>query len=152
MNNDEKYCFSCGEVIKKEAEICPKCGVNQLKRRTTSALEVHCFSCGAKIKKEAEICPKCGVRQISTSSGTGQMITQIGNERHINKHLFVWVFSFLLGWFGVDRFMRGQIGIGIVKLLFDWFAIWALIDWIIALTKYSVQGEEFVFVDGRWKE
>ena len=26
---DEKYCSSCGAVIKKEAEICPKCGVRQ---------------------------------------------------------------------------------------------------------------------------
>jgi hypothetical protein len=26
----EKYCSSCGEVIKKEAEICPKCGVRQM--------------------------------------------------------------------------------------------------------------------------
>lgn len=25
----EKYCSSCGEVIKKEAEICPECGVRQ---------------------------------------------------------------------------------------------------------------------------
>jgi RNA polymerase subunit RPABC4/transcription elongation factor Spt4 len=26
---DEIYCSSCGAVIKKEAEICPKCGVRQ---------------------------------------------------------------------------------------------------------------------------
>ena len=26
---DEQYCSSCGEVIKKEAEICPECGVRQ---------------------------------------------------------------------------------------------------------------------------
>ncbi|MFO8015626.1 MAG: NINE protein [Candidatus Woesearchaeota archaeon] len=26
---DEAYCSSCGEIIKKEAEICPKCGVRQ---------------------------------------------------------------------------------------------------------------------------
>ena len=26
---DEKYCSSCGSVIKKMAEICPKCGVQQ---------------------------------------------------------------------------------------------------------------------------
>ena len=26
---DEKYCSSCGAVIMKEAEICPKCGVRQ---------------------------------------------------------------------------------------------------------------------------
>jgi len=32
---DEHYCSSCGEVIKKEAEICPECGVRQ-KRSSTS--------------------------------------------------------------------------------------------------------------------
>ena len=26
---DEKHCSSCGAIIKKEAEICPKCGVRQ---------------------------------------------------------------------------------------------------------------------------
>jgi predicted RNA-binding Zn-ribbon protein involved in translation (DUF1610 family) len=26
---DEKFCESCGQAIKKEAEICPKCGVRQ---------------------------------------------------------------------------------------------------------------------------
>lgn len=26
---DEQYCSSCGEVIKKQAEICPECGVRQ---------------------------------------------------------------------------------------------------------------------------
>ncbi|MCL2793448.1 MAG: TM2 domain-containing protein [Spirochaetaceae bacterium] len=27
--SDEVFCRSCGSVIKKEAEICPKCGVRQ---------------------------------------------------------------------------------------------------------------------------
>lgn len=26
-NASEEYCSSCGEIIKKEAEICPECGV-----------------------------------------------------------------------------------------------------------------------------
>jgi TM2 domain-containing membrane protein YozV len=26
---DEKFCVSCGVAIKKEAEVCPKCGVRQ---------------------------------------------------------------------------------------------------------------------------
>lgn len=26
---DENFCSSCGAIIKKEAEICPKCGVRQ---------------------------------------------------------------------------------------------------------------------------
>jgi TM2 domain-containing membrane protein YozV len=27
--SDEAFCSSCGAIIKKEAEICPKCGVRQ---------------------------------------------------------------------------------------------------------------------------
>ena len=33
---DEKYCSSCGAIIKKEAELCPKCGVRQRGGRTSS--------------------------------------------------------------------------------------------------------------------
>jgi TM2 domain-containing membrane protein YozV len=29
---DEMFCSSCGAIIKKEAEICPKCGVRQKRR------------------------------------------------------------------------------------------------------------------------
>ena len=32
---DEHYCSSCGEVIKKEAEICPECGVRQKSSSTS---------------------------------------------------------------------------------------------------------------------
>jgi predicted RNA-binding Zn-ribbon protein involved in translation (DUF1610 family) len=28
-NTDDAYCISCGHIIKKEAEICPHCGVRQ---------------------------------------------------------------------------------------------------------------------------
>lgn len=40
---DEQFCSSCGEVIKKEAEVCPECGVRQQssssgKERTTAAI------------------------------------------------------------------------------------------------------------------
>ena len=30
---DEAFCSSCGAIIKKEAEICPKCGVRQRPNR-----------------------------------------------------------------------------------------------------------------------
>jgi len=63
---DEKFCSSCGAIIKKEAEICPKCGVRQIALAVPSPVskKKYCSSCGELILKEAEICPKCGVRQL----------------------------------------------------------------------------------------
>ena len=60
-----------------------------------------------------------------------------GAGKTIDKNLHVWVWCFLLGGLGLDRFMRGQIGLGVAKLLFGWvtLGLWALIDWIIALSK-----------------
>ena len=76
-------------------------------------------------------------------------------EKRINKHVFVWVFTFLIGGLGVDRFVRGQIGLGVLKLLTaGGCGIWALVDWIIALIKaYGsayAGSEEFVFENGKY--
>lgn len=70
-----------------------------------------------------------------------------GDGKTVNKHVFVWVGNFLFGGFGVDRFMRGQTGLGVFKLLltlFGWILfglgtiavwIWVMVDWIIAMVK-----------------
>ena len=76
-------------------------------------------------------------------------------EKRINKHVFVGVFTFLIGSLGVDRFVRGQIGLGVLKLLTGGgCGIWALVDWIIALIKaYGsayAGSEEFVFENGKY--
>ena len=56
--------------------------------------------------------------------------------KSINKHVFVLVFSYALGIFGVDRFVRGQTLIGLVKLLtFGGFGFWYLADLVIAIIK-----------------
>jgi len=74
-------------------------------------------------------------------------------EKRINKHVLTWVGCFLFGLLGVDRFMRGQIGLGILKLITGGgLGIWDLVDWIIALTKLGKYKGDFVFVDGKWAE
>lgn len=76
-------------------------------------------------------------------------------EKRYNKHLFCWVFTWLLGSLGIDRFMRGQVGLGVLKLITGGgCGVWALIDWIICLTKAYGSAmsnqEELVFIDGNY--
>lgn len=77
-------------------------------------------------------------------------------EKRYNKHMFCWLFCWFLGGLGVDRFMRGQVGLGVLKLLScGGCGVWALIDLIIAITKVygsSCAGsEEVVFVNGEYQ-
>ncbi|CAK1249274.1 TM2 domain-containing protein [Fructobacillus fructosus] len=76
----------------------------------------------------------------------------------INKHVFVWVCNFLVGYLGVDRFVRGQIGLGIFKLLIgSWitFGIWPFVDFIISVVKaYSTYSDtqDITFLNGRYSK
>jgi len=96
--------------------------------RTKGADEVFCSSCGEIIKKE-------------------------GADKQIDKQVFTWVGTFLFGAIGVDRFMRGQVGLGILKIItIGGFGIWSLFDWIIALTKFDKYDKLFAFRNGQWVE
>ncbi len=75
--------------------------------------------------------------QKEASSLSGVYQTEADGDKKVNKHIFVWVGSFLFGGFGVDRFLRGQVGTGICKILFGWLTlgIWPMVDWLISIAK-----------------
>ena len=60
-----------------------------------------------------------------------------------------WLLALLLSLFfgsiGVDRFIMGHVGLGILKLItFGGFGIWWLIDVILIATKYQFQGVRWI--------
>lgn len=78
-------------------------------------------------------------------------------EKRFDKNIFCWVFTFLLGELGVDRFVRGQIGLGVLKLITcGGCGVWALIDFVICLTKIYggpfKDDQEVVFIDGAYSK
>jgi len=82
---------------------------------------MFCKNCGKEIKENVKFCPDCGakvddnttVENASIASSINVNITHnvpdptpinvSGRVNKINKHVFVWVGTFLFGYLGVDR-------------------------------------------------
>lgn len=61
------------------------------------------------------------------------------NPRNLNW-LLTLVMSVIFGMWGVDRFMMGHIGLGILKLLTGGgFGIWWIVDIILIAIRYPFQ-------------
>jgi len=55
------------------------------------------------------------------------------------------VMSIVFGQLGVDRFIMGHVGLGILKLItFGGFGIWWIIDVILIATKYNFSNVKWV--------
>ena len=105
------YCRNCAKQLVDNAEYCISCGQRPLLGNR------YCQSCGQETLPGAEICLKCGVR-LGPSGGKDWLVALI--------------LSVLLGWFGVDRFYLGYVGLGILKLLTaGGCGIWWLVDVIL---------------------
>ncbi|MFZ3385966.1 MAG: TM2 domain-containing protein [Candidatus Hydromicrobium sp.] len=55
------------------------------------------------------------------------------------------VMSIVFGQLGVDRFIMGHVGLGILKLItFGGFGIWWIVDVILIATKYNFSNVKWV--------
>lgn len=105
--------------------------------KTKAPDEKFCSECGEIIKTKAEICPKCGVRQLPVPSPFGAAAAN-GKSR-----IAAALLAFFLGGFGVHKFYLGQVGQGILYLLFFWTAIPFIIAFIEFILLLVMSDEEF---------
>lgn len=75
-----------------------------------AAGQKFCATCGEQINEKAEICPHCGVRQPVVATGGRNKIVAA-------------VLAILLGWLGAHKFYLGQMGMGVLYLVFFWTGI-----------------------------
>lgn len=111
----------------------------------------YCSDCGMLISINAEICPNCGVRQMAPPSGApfqGASDTPVAHT-HSNQHsggrnrTAAAIFAFFLGGIGAHHFYLGNIGLGILYLVFCWTFIPSLIAVIEGIIYLLMSEENF---------
>ena len=101
---------------------------------TATAAVIHanmayCRGCGGQIHSQAEMCPKCGLGQAGASSSKSKVAAAL--------------LCFFLGGIGAHKFYFGQVGPGVLYLVFCWTFIPALIALIEFFVLLSMSEETF---------
>ena len=96
-----------------------------------------CSKCGAEIQ-ENTVCPKCVEQKKNSIQSVGDDLV----EGKRNKWIAI-ILAFFFGAFGIHKFYLGQIGMGIVYLLFCWTGITAIIGIIEAVLYLTMSDAEF---------
>jgi TM2 domain-containing membrane protein YozV len=96
--------------------------------------------------EEKPIAPVIHINNNNVMNGANDNFT-----KKVSKAAYLLLLIFL-GWLGVHRFMRGQVGIGILYFLTIGLLGWgAIVDLIIALTKLNKYDGEYAFTrHGDW--
>ncbi len=95
-----------------------------------------CHACGNQLDPRAEICPKCGVRQLGKN---GQ-----GEKNRVAAALF----AIFLGGLGIHKFYLGQVGMGIVYLIFFWSVIPVIVGFVEGVIYLTMSDADFMIKYG----
>ncbi len=90
---------------------------------------MYCSFCGTSLPPDGSPCPVCAAGSVSAAIPAAAASPTDISPR--DKGVLILLAS-LLGSFGVDRFYRGEIGVGVLKLLtFGACGIWTIVDFIL---------------------
>ena len=99
-----------------------------------------CGNCGAEINEKQVVCLKCGCA-VPGPRGDNNISNDLKNGTR-NKWVAV-ILAFFLGGLGAHKFYLGQIGSGILYLLFCWTFIPALIAFIEGIIYLAMSDQAF---------
>jgi ribosomal protein L37E len=148
-HSDEKFCFSCGNLLHASAPACVRCGAaqpaavgqlqasygrpGQLQQNPLPPNHVYCRGCGNPIHFQAVACPNCGAPQ--SAFGTAG----IGPDRDVAGFLAIF-----LGGIGAHKFYLGKGIQGVLYLLFCWTFIPAIVALIEGIIYFCMSKPDFV--------
>jgi RNA polymerase subunit RPABC4/transcription elongation factor Spt4 len=142
----EKYCSACSRVMHVHALYCPTCGapqysendqqpfapsVPQSGHKASSFTSSYCWGCGKTIHISAISCPHCGAQQRSAFKSGSKDKNVAG------------LFALLLGAIGAHHFYLGNIGLGLLYLIFCWTFIPMIIGFIEGIVYLTQSDESF---------
>lgn len=91
---------------------------------------MFCSTCGTSLPPGQGACPACASSGVASSADVAAE-TQVSGFSTRDKGVLILLAS-LLGGFGADRFYRGQIGLGVLKLVtFGACGVWTTVDLIL---------------------
>ena len=107
------------------------------KKKTDIINPVHCSSCGNLISQEAAFCPSCGgPNKAVLKSASGTPLP------YVKSKVTGGILALLVGGLGVHKFYCGDIGLGIVYLLFCWTFITAFVAFIAGIIFLTCSTDE----------